>query len=122
TLIGDPPNILIGSAFGKDFGDFAVNVGPAAAASLIAYLAFARWLFRAGLRAAPLSREEIARLVQAEGRIEDVPLMRKSLVIMAATVVGFIVARPPGLEGATVALSGAVALMIVGRQDIHALL
>src|SRR5206468_1208559 len=46
TLIGDPPNLIIGSRLGKDFGDFLVNTAPASIASLIVYLAFARWLFR----------------------------------------------------------------------------
>src|SRR5919197_992674 len=46
TLIGDPPNIIIGSSLRKDFNDFLLNALPPAAAAFVAYLVFARWLFR----------------------------------------------------------------------------
>ncbi|MEK6620258.1 MAG: sodium:proton antiporter, partial [Chloroflexota bacterium] len=48
-----------------------------------------------------------------------VPLMRKSLAVMALTILGFLLSRPLGLEGATIALTGAVILMIVAREDVH---
>src|SRR5437867_817781 len=65
TLIGDPPNIIIGSQMGKDFNDFLVNLTPAVSVALIAYLVFARWLFRADMRAATtaLEPDDIQRLV-----------------------------------------------------------
>lgn len=124
TLIGDPPNIIIGSQMGKDFNDFLINLAPAAAAALIVYLALARWLFRDELRAAvsALEPEDIARLVEEERKITDVPLMRISLTVMAFTILGFLLSRPLGLEGATIAMTGAVVLMIVARQDVHEIL
>jgi Na+/H+ antiporter NhaD/arsenite permease-like protein len=124
TLIGDPPNIIIGSRFGKDFGDFLVNVGPVAVVALLAYLIFARWLFRAELASAQtaLEPEDIARLVAAERKIEDPRLMRLGLAVLGATIVGFLLARPLGLEGATIALAGAVVLMIIAKQNVHEVL
>lgn len=121
TLIGDPPNILIGSAFDKDFNAFLDTVAPICAVALVVYLIFARWLFRRELREAvtALEPEDIERLVREERTIEDVPLMRKSLVVMALTIFGFVVARPLQLDGATIAITGAVVLMIVARQDVH---
>ena len=121
TLIGDPPNIIVGSRLDKDFGDFLVNAAPAAIACLIAYLFFARWLFRKELAAAArvLDADDIARLVQAERRIADPRLMKIGLAVLALTIAGFMVARPLGLEGATVALAGAVVLMILAREDVH---
>jgi len=121
TLIGDPPNILIGSAFGKDFNDFVLNLTPVCAVALVAYLLLARVLFRRELAAAvtALEPEDIDRLVREERRIADVPLMRKSLAVMALTILGFLLSRPLGLEGATIALTGAVILMIVAREDVH---
>jgi Na+/H+ antiporter NhaD/arsenite permease-like protein len=124
TLIGDPPNIIIGSRLGKDFGDFLVNAAPVAVVALFAYLIFARWLFRgelAGARTA-LEPEDIARLVEAERRIEDPHRMRLGLAVLGATIVGFLVARPLGLEGATIALAGAVVLMILAKEDVHEVL
>jgi Na+/H+ antiporter NhaD/arsenite permease-like protein len=124
TLIGDPPNIIIGSQMGKDFNDFLVNLAPAAAAALAVYLVLARWLFREELRAAvsALEPEDIARLVEEERKITNVPLMRISLGVMAFTILGFLLSRPLALEGATIAMTGAVVLMIVAREDVHEIL
>jgi Na+/H+ antiporter NhaD/arsenite permease-like protein len=124
TLIGDPPNIIIGSQMGKDFNDFLINLGPVSAAALAVYLVMARWLFRDELRAAvsALEPEDIERLVSEERKITDVPLMRISLAVMALTILGFLLSRPLGLEGATIAMTGAVVLMIAARQDVHEIL
>jgi Na+/H+ antiporter NhaD/arsenite permease-like protein len=124
TLIGDPPNIIIGSQMGKDFNDFLLNLTPAATAAFAAYLVFARWLFRNELRAATtaLEADDIRRLVEEERKIEDPRLMRISLVVMGFTILGFLLSRALGLEGATIALTGAVVLMIVAREDVHEIL
>ncbi len=124
TLIGDPPNIIIGSRLGKDFTDFLMNVGPAAAAALAVYLLLARWLFRADLRqaSAALEAEDIQRLVEEERRIEDSHLMRVSGIVIAFTILGFLLSRAFGLQGATIAMTGAVVLMIVAREDVHEIL
>jgi len=124
TLIGDPPNILVGSAFNKDFNDFLINLTPVVIVALIAYLIAARWLFRSELAGMPAALEpaDIDRLVREERKIADVPLMRTSLVIMGITILGFILARPLHLEAATIAMAGAVVLMIVGKQDVHEIL
>jgi len=121
TLIGDPPNIIIGSQMGKDFNDFLVNLAPVATAALAVYLLMARWLFRDELREAvsALEPDDIERLVTEERKITNVPLMRLSLGVMALTIIGFLLSRPLGLEGATIALTGAVVLMIVAREDVH---
>jgi len=121
TLIGDPPNIIIGSQMGKDFNDFLLNLAPVATAALAVYLLLARWLFRDELRAAvsALEPDDIERLVTEERKITNVPLMRLSLGVMALTIVGFLLSRSLGLEGATIALTGAVILMIVAREDVH---
>jgi Na+/H+ antiporter NhaD/arsenite permease-like protein len=121
TLIGDPPNIIIGSQMGKDFNDFLVNLAPVATAALVVYLLMARWLFRDELREAvsALEPDDIERLVAEERTITNVPLMRVSLGVMALTILGFLLSRPLGLEGATIAMTGAVVLMIVAREDVH---
>jgi Na+/H+ antiporter NhaD/arsenite permease-like protein len=124
TLIGDPPNIIIGSRFDKDFIDFLLNAAPAAIASLFLYLVFARWLFRKELASAvqALEPEDITRLVIAERKIQDVRLMRLGLGVLALTILGFLLARTVGLEGATIALAGAVVLMILAKQNVHEVL
>ena len=122
TLIGDPPNLIIGSRLGKDFGDFLLNTGPAAAVALVVYLIFARWLFRHQFGAARLSEADIEELVRDERRIADPRMMRTGLVVLLLTIAGFVIARPLGLQGATIALAGAVVLMIVSKDDVHEIL
>ena len=116
TLIGDPPNILIGSAAGLDFGAFLVNMAPLSAILLAVYLLAARWLFRGLLTADPELRDSLLELNERE-MITDPPLLRRSLAVLGLTLVGFLFHGPLGLEGATVALTGAVVLMVVARES-----
>jgi Na+/H+ antiporter NhaD/arsenite permease-like protein len=124
TLIGDPPNIIIGSQMGKDFNDFLINLAPAAVAALGVYLVLARFLFRAELASAQtlLDADDMQRLVDEERKIADPRLMRISAVVLGLTILGFLLSRLAGLEGATIALTGAVVLMIVAREDVHEIL
>lgn len=115
TLIGDPPNILIGSAAGYDFATFAAHMAPIAFVILVAFLVLARYLFRRELGGARPD-DAIVRLDES-GLIGDARLMRLSVGVMAATVGGFLVAGPLGLQPATVALLGASALFVLTRRD-----
>ena len=116
TLIGDPPNILIGSAAGLDFGAFLLNMAPLAAILLVAYLLAARWLFRDLLTADP---ELTAKLLELDERemITDPRLLRRSLAVLGLTLVGFLLHGVLGLEPATVALTGAIVLMILAGES-----
>ena len=118
TLIGDPPNILIGSAAGLDFVDFLVNMAPLSALLLAFYLAAARWLFRGQLETDPDLRDNLLALDEREMIVEP-RLLRSSLIVMGGTLVGFLIHGIIGLEPATIALTGAVVLMIVAREDPH---
>jgi Na+/H+ antiporter NhaD/arsenite permease-like protein len=121
TLIGDPPNILIGSAANIDFLSFATNMGPLAAINLGIFLVSARWLFRGQLTVDPEMRNALLGLDEREMIIAPV-LLRRSLVVLGLTLIGFLVHGPLGYEPATVALTGAVALMIITREDPHEIL
>ena len=121
TLIGDPPNILIGSAAGLDFVAFLNHMAPVAVLSLVAFLVSARWLFRAHLTVDPALRAAVLRLDERQ-MITDPSLLRKSLVVLGLTLLGFLLHGPLGYEPATIALSGAVVLMLVAREDPHEIL
>ncbi|MDO8563056.1 MAG: ArsB/NhaD family transporter [Candidatus Limnocylindria bacterium] len=122
TLIGDPPNIIIGSAFDKDFVTFLAHTGPAALVSLVAYLGLARWLFRNELLAPVLSAEALRALGAFDQSMLDRPLAFRSLAVLGATLVGFLLARPLGLEGATIALLGASIVLLITRVEVHSIL
>jgi Na+/H+ antiporter NhaD/arsenite permease-like protein len=121
TLIGDPPNILIGSAADLDFVAFLVNMAPLSALLLVIYLFAARWLFRGQLETDPDLRDTLLSLDERE-MIVDPKLLRSSLIVLGLTLLGFLLHGPLGYEPATVALTGAVALMVVAREDPHEVL
>jgi Na+/H+ antiporter NhaD/arsenite permease-like protein len=121
TLIGDPPNILIGSAADLDFAAFLFNMAPLAVVLMVIYLVAARWLFRGQLEVDPALRDGLLSLDERQ-MIADPRLLRSSLIVLGLTLVGFLLHGPLGYEPATVALTGAVALMIVTRQDPHEVL
>ena len=116
TLIGDPPNILIGSAAGLDFGAFLVNMAPLSAVLLVVYLVAARWLFRGQLTADPALRASLLELNERE-MITNPGLLRISLIVLGLTLVGFLVHGILHLEPATIALAGAVALMLLAKKS-----
>jgi Na+/H+ antiporter NhaD/arsenite permease-like protein len=118
TLIGDPPNVLIGSAAGIDFLTFAVNMTPIAALILIAFIPMAAVLFRKDLQAGGNQALDIDALDTGE-LITDPQLLRKSLVVMAGVTLGFLVHGALHLEPATIALTGATVLMLWARVDPH---
>ena len=121
TLIGDPPNILIGSAADIDFATFALNMGPLALIILVLFLVAARWLFRGQLDTDPELRATLLSLDE-RGMITHPALLRSSLLVLGVTLLGFLLHGPLGYEPATIALTGAVALMVVAREDPHEVL
>jgi Na+/H+ antiporter NhaD/arsenite permease-like protein len=116
TLIGDPPNILIGSAAGLDFGAFLVHMAPLSAIVLAVYLAAARWLFRDQLAIEPAARASLLEMNERE-MIADPGLLRVSLAVLGLTLLGFLLHGPLQLEPATIALTGAIVLIVLARQS-----
>ena len=121
TLIGDPPNLLIGSAAGLDFVAFIFHMAPLSAIVLALFLVSARWLFREYLHVDPAMRDALFALDERE-MISDPVLLRRSLVVLGLTLVGFLLHGPLGYEPATVALTGALVLMLIAREDPHEIL
>lgn len=116
TLIGDPPNLLIGSAAGLDFTTFLFNMMPLSILLLFLFLVAARWLFRGQLSTDPALRGELLALDERR-MIGNPTLLRNSLIVLGLTLIGFLLHGQLGYEPATVALAGAVALMLVAGED-----
>ncbi len=112
TLIGDPPNILIGSAAGLTFNDFLVNMAPI---SLIIMALFLVGLHLVVGRRLDASAEARARVMSFNEReaITDSVLLKKSIFALSLVLLGFIVGHPLGLEPGTVAMSGAALLLLL---------
>ncbi|MBC8497319.1 MAG: ArsB/NhaD family transporter [Anaerolineales bacterium] len=121
TLVGDPPNILIGSAAGIDFLTFISNLGPISLIILLAFIGLSRVLFKNDLKTGQSASVDIQAL-DTSALITDPVLLRKSLVVMGGVIAGFLAHGALHLEPATIALTGATLLMLWGRSDPHHLL
>jgi Na+/H+ antiporter NhaD/arsenite permease-like protein len=118
TLIGDPPNILIGSAAGLDFAAFLVNLAPVVVVILVAFVGI-MWLTFGRRMEDDADRLEILATVEPAAAIKDRPLMFRALGVLALTLLGFLFHSVLGLEAATIALLGATLLMIIGPLEPH---
>lgn len=121
TLIGDPPNILIGSAANLSFMDFVLNLAPIVLLTLPFALGFFYFVFRRDLRADD-EAESTVKQMNARGSIRDAILLRKSLIVLGAVILGFFLHGLLHLEAATIALFGAAALMLYARSDVEEVL
>lgn len=117
TLIGDPPNILIGSQVGLTFNQFLFNLAPIAVVVLIVQAAIFHWLWGRHMSAAEADKQRVMEFNEVEA-ITDWRLLKQSTLAIGLILLGFVVGHPLGLEPGTVALSGAAFLMLlenVGR-------
>ncbi|MEW6312434.1 MAG: ArsB/NhaD family transporter [Pseudomonadota bacterium] len=112
TLIGDPPNIMIGSAAGLSFNDFLVNLAPAMAVIFLATLLPIYWIWGRKLVAADADRMRIMHFNEREA-ITDSMLLKKSLFVLALVVAGFVAHDTLHLQPATVAMTGAALLLLL---------
>lgn len=118
TLIGDPPNIMIAGATGLSFMAFISNLAPVVAVTAAVVVGGLFLAYRRQLRIAPEARERVMEL-DAGRAIERPDELRRLLPLLVLTIVAFFVHKPLHLEPATVALSGATAMLLVTRQKVE---
>ena len=112
TLIGDPPNIMIGSATGLGYNDFLFNLAPIALVILLLTMIPIYLIWGRHLKADPLLIRKVM-LYREIDAIKDWRLLQKSLFVMTLVMFGFIVGHDYGLQPATVAMFGAALLLIM---------
>ncbi|MBB6731319.1 ArsB/NhaD family transporter [Cohnella zeiphila] len=113
TLIGDPPNIMIGSAVEElTFNAFIANLAPIVLLILAVNLALFAWMFRKSIRTA---EEAVRGLMEmdAGSLITNAKLLRKCLIVLGLTLAGFFTHQWLHLESATVALAAAFLLLLM---------
>lgn len=124
TLIGDPPNIMIGSKTNLSFMDFMWNLTPVIIVIGIATMAVLYFIYGRHLKVAPEIQARIMTFKEKEA-IKDVPLLKKCLFVIGVTVMGFVLHGVLHLEAATIALCSAGLLMLImggSHEDVdHAL-
>ena len=111
TLIGDPPNIIIGSAVGLSFNDFLFNLAPIVPFILAVTLGIIYLVWGRSMHASADARERIMKFREREA-ITDVKL---SLFVLALVIAGFVLAHPLQFEPATIAMFGAALLLLLSN-------
>lgn len=119
TLIGDPPNIMIGTAQPElSFIDFIVNLGPVAVVTLVVVTTGLAFAFRKQLVIEPERAREIDRLDPAAD-MRGSPYVTRSLLVLLGTIVGFFLHAPLHIEPAVVALTGATVMLLIAADDVE---
>lgn len=116
TLIGDPPNILIGSAANLSFNDFLFNLGPIALITAFVTLAIIFFFYRKKLKTTKKARKAIMKFKPKEA-ISNKALLIKSLIVFGIVLIGFLTHSITHIEGATIALGGAALLLLLTLTD-----
>ena len=112
TLIGDPPNIIIGSAAGLSFNDFVIHLAPVVIVVLAAQVLVNHLVWGRAMRADEAARARVMAFRAADA-ISDRRLLRQSLAVIGLVIVGFVTARYIGLDAGSIALSGAALLLLL---------
>jgi len=115
TLIGDPPNIMIGSATGLGFVDFLTNMTLPALIILGVTIILLVVIYRHDLETTPDRIQKIIAMNEKQA-IKDWGLLNRSLIVLGLTMVGFLLHQALHLESATIALLGAALLMLVSGE------
>jgi Na+/H+ antiporter NhaD/arsenite permease-like protein len=118
TLIGDPPNILIGSQVGLAFNDFVYHLTPIIVIVMAVQAVMIHVLWGKDLKATPESQAAVMAM-NAKEAIQDWLLLKQSIVVIVLVMVGFMLARPLHLEPATIAMLGAAILMLLDNWAHH---
>ena len=136
TLIGDPPNILIGSAANIDFNSFLIYMGPTVAIVFVASLLLLRFFFRKDLQVKKKKQEQLTlendnnktnlihELIQPdEGSfIKDKNLLKKSMIVLIGVIILFSLQNLHHIEVSVIALGGAAVLLVITRAHFEKIL
>jgi Na+/H+ antiporter NhaD/arsenite permease-like protein len=118
TLIGDPPNIMIGSLAGLDFNAFIVHLAPVIVLVQAVQLAMTHLVWGRDMRSTPEHRARVMAMV-ARTHIVDPVLLKQSVAILVAAILAFVVADRLRLEPATIAMTAAALLMLLDNWQHH---
>jgi len=116
TLIGDPPNLMIGSAAGLSFLDFVKNLAPVIVIILLVTLLGIKQLYKNSMKTSEEDKEKIMALDESKA-IRDMSLMKKCLTVLFLTLIGFLTHSYLGFESATIAIAGSAILLAISKVE-----
>ncbi len=121
TLVGDPPNVLIGSAAGFSFTHFLTHLAPIVLVAWLVALLVLRFVFRRELSEKSSNVDALMQLDENAG-LTDPASLRKILIVLAGIIILFFLSTPLGLSPGLIALLGAAAAMLWVRPDVESTL
>ncbi|MDK2918398.1 MAG: hypothetical protein PWQ37_1131 [Candidatus Petromonas sp.] len=116
TLIGDPPNIMIGGATKLGFLDFLINLSPIVVIIFIVTIFLLKLIYKNSLIVSEENRKKILEFDERKA-INDRVLLMKSFAVLGLTILGFTTHQIIGLESATVALFGGSLLLLISKVE-----
>ena len=122
TLIGDPPNIIIGSAANIDFNSFFINMAPPVVVTFLLGIFLLRIIFRKELKYKISLAGKFKTVVDEESLIKDKPLLKSSIIVLAGVIFLFVIQGAIGIEVSIIALAGASILLIITRAHVEKVL
>jgi len=118
TLVGDPPNVLIGSAAGFSFNDFLIYALPVVAVAWAAALLLLGFLFRDELSKRPHNAEAVMSLNPVES-LEDPKTARRILIVLSVAILLFFVHHILHISPSFIAVTAAAVALLWVRPDIQ---
>jgi Na+/H+ antiporter NhaD/arsenite permease-like protein len=121
TLIGDPPNILIGGQVGLTFNDFVINLAPVIVVILIVHVISMHLIWGRGMTAAADLRTRVMGFDEKKA-ITDPRLLKLASFVLALVIIAFVLARTLGLDSGTIGMGGAALLLMldnIGKSAEH---
>ena len=118
TLVGDPPNILIGSQTHLGFNDFLINLAPAIFIIIAVLVLVTMFVFRKNTKTRENARQRVMR-AKPEAAILEPVMLKRALAVFALTLIGFFAGHLLDLEPGIVALASAMIMVLVCRCSLH---
>lgn len=117
TLIGDPPNIMIGSAAHLSFMDFLENTGFAVLFILAVLILLMKIVYEKKIELGTVDTGAIEKLDPSKS-ITNRALMRKGIIVLICVIIGFMFHDKLGIESSVIALTAAAVMLVIGREDV----
>lgn len=118
TLIGDPPNIMIGSAAHLSFMDFLDNTGFVVLFILAVLILLMKIVYEKKIELGTVDTGAIEKLDPSKS-ITNRALMKKGIIVLICVIVGFMFHDKLGIESSVIALTAAAVMLIIGREDVN---
>ena len=122
TLIGDPPNIIIGSAANIDFNSFFINMAPPVVVTFLLGMFLLKIIFRKELNYEISLAGKFRTVVDEESLIKDKSLLQSCIIVLAGVIFLFVIHGAIGIEVSIIALGGASILLIITRAHVEKVL